>query len=81
MMVGSDCSRMPLFSRLMKTAATRERSSLRPVSFSTIEASVTNSSTSAIGRSGARRAQMLVDQLLLVGQHLVDDLLARACRA
>ena len=65
----------------MKTAATRERSSRVPVSFSTIEASVTNSSMSASGRSGDARAQMLVDQLLLVGQHLGDDLLARWRRA
>ena len=42
----------------MKTEATRERSSLRPVSFSTIEASVTNSSSVEIGRSGWRRSQM-----------------------
>ena len=42
----------------MKTAATRERSSPLPVSFSTIEASVTNSLMSASGRSGARRSQM-----------------------
>jgi hypothetical protein len=36
---------MRLFSRLTKTAATRARSSARPVSFSTMEARMTNSST------------------------------------
>ena len=49
---------MPSRSRLMNTAATRGRSSAVPVSFSTIEASVTNSSGVSIGRSGARRAQI-----------------------
>jgi hypothetical protein len=37
-------------SRLMNTAATRSRSSLRPVSFSTIDASTTASSHVLIGK-------------------------------
>ena len=41
MMVGSVCSGMPILRRLRKTAAMRGRSSARPVSSSTSEASVT----------------------------------------
>ena len=77
MMVGSDCSRMPFFSRLMKTAATRERSSARPVSFSTIEASVTNSFDGRDRQVGIAPLPDLVDQLLLIGEHLVDRPAAR----
>ena len=56
-MVGSDCRRMFCRSRLMKTAATRSRSSLRPVSFSTIEASTMASSSDLRGKSFLRCAQ------------------------
>ena len=44
--------------RLTNTPATRGRSSALPVSFSTIEASVTISPGDLIGRSGARRFQI-----------------------
>src|SRR6185437_5265870 len=56
-MVGSDWRRIFFFSRLMNTEATRGRSSARPVSFSTIEARVTNSLMSATGRPGTRLSQ------------------------
>ena len=58
MMVGSDCSFIFCFSRLTNTAATRLRSSGLPVSFSTIEASVTSCSGVLTGRSGLRRSQI-----------------------
>ncbi len=56
MIVGSDCRRIPFFNRFMNTAATRPRSSARPVSFSTMEAKMTASSGVAMGRLGWRRS-------------------------
>ena len=58
MMVGSDCSLMRWRSLLENTAATRERSSGLPVSFSTIEASVTSASGVFTEMSGLRRSQI-----------------------
>ncbi len=77
MMVGSDCSRILRLSRLTNTAATRVRSSARPVSFSTIEASVTSSCGDFSGRSGSRCAQISCSVLLSSLLHALDDLLAR----
>ena len=57
-MVGSDCSFIFCRSRLTNTEATRLRSSDLPVSFSTIDASVTSCSGVLIGRSGVRRSQI-----------------------
>src|SRR5664280_957609 len=58
MMVGSDCKRILLLRRLTNTEATRERSSGLPVSFSTIEASVTSCSCVLTGRSAMRCSQI-----------------------
>src|SRR5665647_773392 len=58
MMVGSDCKRILLLRRLTNTEATRERSSGLPVSFSTIEASVTSCSGVLTGRSAMRCSQI-----------------------
>ena len=57
-MVGSDWSFMRFMRRLMKTPATRVRSSARPVSFSTMEARMTSSCGDLIGSSGERRCQI-----------------------
>ena len=64
-------------SRLTNTAATRSRSSLRPVSFSTIEASTMASSSDLKGRSFLRCAQSLLGELPGLRLHAVDDGLAR----
>ena len=57
-MVGSDCSFIRFCRRLTNTPATRGRSSARPVSFSTIEASVTISAGVFTGTSALRRCQI-----------------------
>ena len=74
-MVGSDCRRMLALSRLTNTAATRSRSSLRPVSFSTIEASTMASSSDLKGRSFLRCAQAF-GRLARFGLHAIEDRLA-----
>jgi hypothetical protein len=58
MMVGSDCSLIFWRRRFANTAATRLRSSALPVSFSTMEASVTSCSGERTGTSGLRRDQI-----------------------
>ena len=67
---------MCLRSRLKKTRGDRGRSSGLPVSFSTIEASVTISKGEASGRSDARPSPDRIDQLLLVALHFLQKLVA-----
>ena len=64
-------------SRLTNTAATRERSSGRPVSFSTIEASVTSASGVLTGTSGAAPLPDLLQHAAMRLLHALDRLLAR----
>ena len=69
----------------MKSAATIGRSVSRPVSFSTIEASVTSSSLVLIGlsgpqTSGSQAAQALSTAAVICVLHRLEDVLAR-CRA
>src|SRR6202171_4314233 len=71
MIVGSYCSRILCFSRLMKTAATRVRSSGLAVSFSINDARMTTCSGVLSGRSGECRSQPLLRRL-----HALNDLLA-----
>ena len=76
-MVGSDCSFIFCRSRLTNTAATRLRSSALPVSFSTIEASVTSCSGD-LDRNIRIAALPDFRQHALLGLlHALDHLLAR----
>ena len=77
MMVGSDCSFMRWRMRFANTAATRERSSARPVSFSTIEASVTSASGDLHRHLAVAPVPDLLQHAAVRLLHALDRLLAR----
>ena len=76
-MVGSDCSRIFRLQPVDEHRGDARALSGLPVSFSTIEASVTSSSGVLTGRSGVRRSQISCSTRALRLLHALDHLLAR----